>query len=83
MTTIIAPRLLPREGDQRHIRVAPPDGDGVVDTRTFLLNSSVEAEYMDGDSRQLRTRVFEGEAAFCVQLLRHAFEPACWAALDL
>lgn len=82
MTTIVAPRLIPRESDQRYIRVAPPDGDGVIDTRTFLLNASVEAEYMDGDSRQLRTRVFEGEAAFCVQLLRHAFEEACWAELD-
>ena len=82
METIIAPRLLPLASEPRHVRVAPPDGDGVVDTRTFVLNASVRVEYMDGDSRQLQTRTLEGDAAFCVQLLRLAFEPSCWRALD-
>jgi hypothetical protein len=82
MTTIIAPRLVPFESEQRHVRVAPPDGDGMTDTHTFVLNSTVEVEYMDGDSRSLQKRVFDGEASFCVQLLRLAFEEACWAALD-
>ncbi len=82
MTTVIAPKLVPRASEQRRIRVAPPDGDGIIDTRTFLLNESVHVEYMDGDSRMLQTRVFEGRAGFCVQLLRLAFEPGCWKALD-
>jgi len=82
MTSIIAPKLIPRASEQRRVRVAPPDGDGIVDTRTFVLNASVRVEYMDGDSRQLQSRVFEGQASFCVQLLRLAFEPSCWEALD-
>lgn len=83
MHMLVAPKLLPHEAESVHVRISPPDGDGVTSTRTILFNRSVEVEYLDGKTKHLVRKTMEGNDAFCVQLLRHAFEPACWAALDL
>ena len=82
MRMLIAPKLLPHESEQTHVRVSPPDSDGVTQTRTLVLNETVRVEYLDGQSKALGTGVLRREEAFCVQLLRQAFEPACWKALD-
>jgi len=86
---LIAPRLLPlleaeREDNHvQHVRVAPPDGDGnPFATATYTFNKTIYTEYLDGATRTMATRALRGEAAWCVQLLRDAFEPACWAKLD-
>ena len=83
MHMLVAPKLLPHEAESVHVRISPPDGDGVTSTRTILFNRSVEVEYLDGKTKHLVRKTMEGNDAFCVQLLRHAFEPACWGALDL
>ena len=83
MHMLVAPKLLPHDAESVHVRISPPDGDGVTSTRTILFNRSVEVEYLDGKTKHLVRKTMEGNDAFCVQLLRHAFEPACWAALDL
>ena len=82
MRMLIAPKLLARESEQVHVRVSPPDSDGITQTRTLVLNETVRVEYLDGQSKALGTGVLRQEEAFCVQLLRQAFEPACWKALD-
>ena len=82
MRMLIAPKLLPLEANQTHVRVSPPDSDGVTRTRTLVLNESVWVEFLDGESKSLGSEGLSGDAAFCVQLLRQAFEPSCWAALD-
>ena len=82
MTMILGPKLLPLNASQQHVRVAPPGGDGLTDTRTFLFNTSVRVEYLDGATRSMQTRELSGEPAYCVQLLRAAFEGRCWAQLD-
>jgi hypothetical protein len=82
MRMLIAPKLLPLEANQTHVRVSPPDSDGVTRTRTLVLNGTVAVEYLDGQTKQLHQRRLEADEAFCVQLLRLAFEPACWHALD-
>jgi hypothetical protein len=82
MRMLIAPKLLPRESEPAHVRVAPPDSDGVTSTRTMVLNKTVMVEYLDGKTKQLHSEVLSMDAAFCVQLLRHAFEPACWRGLE-
>ena len=61
------------------MRVSPPDSDGITQTRTLVLNQTVRVEYLDGQSQVARQRVSSRQdEAFCVQLLRLAFEPACW-----
>jgi hypothetical protein len=82
ITTVVAPKLLPRESPIEYVRVAPPDGDGLTDTFTVQFNTSIRVEFLDGISKQLREEEYEGEAAFCVQLLRHSYEPSCWEKLD-
>ena len=66
----------------RYVRVAAPDGDGLLNTRTMLFNNSIAVEYLDGERKTLERELLTGQSAYCVQLLRIAFEPACWKALD-
>jgi hypothetical protein len=82
MRMLIAPKLLQQESEQTHVRVSPPDSDGITQTRTLVLNKTLSVEYLDGQSKSLRAESLTMEEAFCVQLLRRAFEPACWQALD-
>ena len=82
MTTVVAPKLLPHESHTEHVRVAPPDGDGMMDTFTLPFNASVRVEFLDGITKQLRVEEYRGEEAFCIQLLRHSYEPRCWEKLD-
>ena len=82
MRMLIAPKLLPSESAQVHVRVSPPDSDGITQTRTLVLNETVRVEYLDGETKSLGSEHLSANEAFCVQLLRQAFEPACWAALD-
>ena len=81
---VLAPRLLPgaAAAPLQHVRARPPDGDGLTDTRTFLFNRTVRAEFFDGVSKTMHTREFRDEAAFCVQLLRASFASECWERLD-
>ena len=63
--------------------MAPPDGDGKpFATATYTFNRTIYTEYLDGSTRTMATRALRDEAAWCVQLLRDAFEPECWAKLD-
>ncbi len=82
MRMLIAPKLLPLESEQVHVRVSPPDSDGITQTRTLLFNETVAVEYLDGQTKSLHSGTLAKEEAFCVQMLRRAFEPACWKALD-
>ena len=82
MRMLIAPKLVPFESNQTHVRVSPPDSDGITQTRTMLLNETVSVEYLDGQTKSLHSGTLLRDEAFCVQMLRRAFEPACWHALD-
>tara|TARA_B100000809_G_scaffold265919_1_gene326353 strand:+ start:1423 stop:2025 length:603 start_codon:yes stop_codon:yes gene_type:complete len=82
MRMLIAPKLVPHESEQLHVRVSPPDSDGITQTRTLVLNDTVRVEYLDGQSKALGTGYLRNGEAYCVQLLRQSFEPACWKALD-
>ena len=83
MKMILGPKLLPMEAEtEQHVRVAPPDSDGMTLTRTFLFNKTIRLEYLDGLTRSMVTTELSGESAFCVQLLRHAFEERCWKNID-
>ena len=79
---MLGPRLLAFDSDQQHVRLVPPDGDGVTDTTTVVFNNTVHVEFLDGETKSLHSRVFSGQEAYCVQLLRLAFDPSCWQQLD-
>ena len=81
MKVLIAPRRMPSTGasNLKHVRVSiPTDTFG---SRTLVFNDSIWVEYLTYDKR-VTTERFTGEEAFCVSLLRVAFENECWAKLD-
>lgn len=86
MAMVLAPRFLPLEGDRsaapQHVRAAPPDGDGMIGTRTFVFNRSIRAEFFDGVSKTMHLREFEGSDAYCLQMLRASFAEECWEKLE-
>tara|TARA_X000000368_G_scaffold395383_1_gene362793 strand:+ start:86 stop:733 length:648 start_codon:yes stop_codon:yes gene_type:complete len=86
MLMILAPRFLPLEGGRssalQYVRAAAPDGDGMINTRTFKFNRTVNVEFFDGVTKAMHVREFEGDESYCVQMLRAAFAPSCWAKLD-
>ena len=87
MRMIVAPKLVALDSEQQarvsqvYVRVAPPDGDGILGTRTVTFNDSVVVEYLNDDKKLVREQL-TADDAFCVQLLRSAFDDACWHALD-
>lgn len=89
MRMLLGPKVLPAAASpgpnaapKQHVRVAPPGGDGLTDTRTFVFNTTVRVEYLDGATRAMVTSELAGEEAYCIQLLRAAFEERCWTQLD-
>lgn len=46
------------------------------------FNDTINVEYLKGGARRMTTEVMDGPAAYCVQLLRLAFDPACWSEID-
>ena len=67
---------------EQHVRVVIPNADGVTTTKTFLFRKRVHVEYLDGQTRTLASAVFDSDASYCVQLLRHAFSDDCWQKID-
>lgn len=81
---LIAPRRMPQlKGDPganpRHVRVSVPTD--TFGSKTVMFNDTVRVEYLTPDKR-VRSDVFSGDEAFCVSLLRVAFEKECWHKLD-
>lgn len=86
---VMAPKLLPadqgaeqQQQRQQHVRVRVHDPTTSFASRTYVFNRTVKSEFMDGTSKSLRTATFEGNDAYCVQLLRRSFSKTCWDALD-
>jgi hypothetical protein len=83
---IVAPQLLSLPDDTntslKNIRVHQPSTGLLGSTRTLKFNDTLYAEFLDGTSRAVRKQVFRGADAYCIQLLRMAFVPACWESLD-
>lgn len=77
---VVAPRLIEMDSEIKTIRVADQSGSNGGFTMQF--NQSVRAEYLPGGSRTPVTEVFSESDAYCLQLLRSAFDEDCWRALD-
>lgn len=81
---LIAPKFLDLtselEADPRAMELAMPDGKrtGVQ----LTLNSSVNVEFLEGATREIKQSILSGSSAHCAQLLRFAFVDECWASMD-
>jgi hypothetical protein len=83
MLAIVAPRVLAGAdgtAEENYVRVSPPGGSG-FGSHTLKFNNTLTAEFMTMNKR-VETRTFTGPEAFCVQLLRVAFDASCWVELD-
>ncbi len=81
MRFIAAPRIV-RASDARDVHVAAPVETDAVGRTMLNFFNNITIEYLGADAKAPRTETFTGAAAYCVQLLRHAFDEACWTALD-
>jgi hypothetical protein len=80
MKAVVAPRVLDTENaTQDYVRITTPTD--TLNTFTTKFNSTVTVEYMTSQ-KTVETSTFSGDAAFCIQLLRVAFEADCWKSLD-
>jgi len=79
MVAIVAPKIT-ASADEKYVRVSVPP-DGLFESATTTMNNSVSVEYMD-DSKHMKSSVLKGNGAFCVQLLRRAYDNSCWSQLD-
>ena len=81
---LVAPKLLPIE--VRHTSVLKLIGlQDPVDEKSHAhlkLNSTVRVEYMEGGTRRMQTEMMHNSSAYCVQLLRLAFDATCWNEID-
>jgi hypothetical protein len=48
---------------------------------TVLMSQTIEVEFMD-EKKHLSTKKFDGQHAFCIQLLRASYDGLCWQKLD-
>lgn len=82
MRVVLAPKLVPIDSRQTYVRVPSLNEGLFTHTRTFVMNQTIHVEFFDGSSKTMYSEVFSGPTAFCIQLLRQSFEPACWEVLD-
>lgn len=78
---VLAPRIL-ESPDNATVGVRLRDPANSLNTRKLRFNRTVRASYMDGRTRKQEERVFTGDDAHCISLLRVSFAPSCWANLD-
>jgi hypothetical protein len=83
---LVAPKLVPmpptpeRNVTEKFIGFQDPRTDRSA--AQLRLHSAVNAEYQPGTTRGLVTAVLDGSAAYCVQMLRLAFDEDCWKQID-
>ena len=68
--------------DGRWINLRRPDGR--AESLVLWLQPTITVEYLEASAagRRVTQDSLDGPSAYCVQLLRHAFEAKCWDALD-
>lgn len=81
---LIAPKIteVPKGQISTRHTLAFQHPDGKRTGVQFQFNSTVNVEYLEGGTRKMTTELLSGEDAYCVQLLRIAFDAACWAEID-
>jgi len=81
---VVAPRLIETNSEInseiKTIRIVDQSGQSSGATRRF--NTTISVEFLPGNSRTPVIEQFKSVDAFCIQMLREAFSPDCWQALD-
>ena len=80
MRAIVAPQLLPHESANATFQAYDPYTQRYAGS--YVFDREIKAEFLQNDERHPTTEVLNGTAAYCVSLLRLAFTPECWAALE-
>tara|TARA_B100001109_G_scaffold252407_1_gene248306 strand:- start:44 stop:637 length:594 start_codon:yes stop_codon:yes gene_type:complete len=79
---LIAPKMLPlvdnHNTTEKRIGVQNPGSP----MREQVYNDTVRVQYLRGGTRVMETNVLTGSSAYCTQLLRSAFDSACWKEID-
>jgi len=80
MRAIVAPQLLAHETTNATLSLYDPHSQRYAGA--YVFDREIRAEFLLNEQRHPTTEVLNGTAAYCVSLLRLAFTPACWAALE-
>lgn len=80
MRAIVAPQLLPHDSANATFQAYDPYTQRYAGS--YVFDREIKAEFLQNDERHPTTEVLNGTSAFCVSLLRLAFTPECWAALE-
>ncbi len=81
---VIAPKIVPLTHDHNSTvkLVGLQDPHEKLPNVQIHFNDTINVEYLKGGTRRMTTEIMDGPAAYCVQLLRLAFDPACWGEID-
>ena len=85
MRMVLAPRMLPVTDVDVDVAVKTvrlQDPEGLHPNQLFEFNASVRVEYLRAASRKMATLELHNSDAYCMQALRRAVSPTCWAVLD-
>lgn len=84
LNMVIAPKITAlHAGHNSSVRtVAFQDPAGERRHAELEFNDTITVEFLEGGTRSLATETFTGSSAYCIQMLRLAIEPACWAEID-
>lgn len=81
---VIAPKLVDMvqpsvEAEDRLVELRDPDGKRHTQIE---MKTAVGVEYLQGGARRMSVDTFNHTAAYCIQMLRVAFDKLCWAEID-
>ena len=81
---LIAPKILPLDASANSTVKLVGFQDPVAgrSNAQLYLNNTVRVEYMEGGTRRMHIDTVHNSSAYCVQLLRLAFDPVCWNEID-
>ena len=83
LAMIIAPKITPLpddyESEERLVELRDPTEKRHAQIE---MQTTISVEYLRGGARHMETRTFNKTAAYCIQLLRVAFDASCWSEID-
>jgi hypothetical protein len=79
---VIAPKILlltEHNSTVKRIGFQNPDSRTSI---TMHFNDTINVQYLRGGTRVMESETMSGSSAYCVQLLRRAFDGQCWREID-
>jgi len=80
---ITAPKIVELTGVYVEVKnIAISDPTGTRTGKQTRLNDTIRVEYLDMAERKMKSDVMYNSSAYCLQLLRFAFDDVCWSKID-